>query len=368
MGVDLSIRWPFVSTVLATKLAELNLMPYTVLLNGLEAASTYWGTLDAQKFQTTYKVESFFKLATAASNFWSFGLLVHELGKRYSLCNINFSWKEFGNLFRDPYWKYEHREWTIDDQLKFGAYGYAAAIGVLISLIYAVKVINRIHVSSQQKLKPQEYSEDPEKQKVIEKEVKIGWERPFNQNYALFINVAKLSLNVALAALTSSRLYFIANAAFTAYTIYQIAKRKWLVVSRTREYETTLDNTRIKKVEYIYRCFLMPFSSKNTVPPPTCTICLENKPDAYFHGEHVFHEQCLISNIVLKTDGMDIRRFTRTEQSQQGSSIIRYLCTLEISKMPSCPNCREKPFYNEFKIFVFEWLSCASTIITWKES
>jgi hypothetical protein len=194
MGLFLSISLPFVGTVLATKFAGLNLAPYTVLLNGLEAASTFGGTLDAKKFQKSYRMESLFKLATAACNFWSFGVLVHELGKKYSFAHINFSWKEFGDLFHDPYWEVEHQEWKMDDQLKFGGYGYAVGLAAIIALICAVKYINRIHASYQEKLDLSNYkSEDPEKQQAIEKEVKIGWDRPFNQNYGLFLNAAKLS-------------------------------------------------------------------------------------------------------------------------------------------------------------------------------
>lgn len=363
----LAIRLPFVGTVLASKFAELNLVPQTVLLNGLEAANAYRGTRDAQKFQTTYKMESLFKLVTLASNFWSFGVLVRELGKNYSLFHMNLNWKEVGHLFEDG-WKHEHRDWTIDAQLRFGACGWVAGIAAITALICAVKLVNRVHSSHQQKLDIKNYgSEDDEKQKVIEKEVKIKWDRPFNQDYALFLNVAKLSLNTALAVFSSSRLYFAANAALTGYTLYQVAQRKWLSVSCTKKWKPGLQNTYVEKVQYVYRCFLMPFSAQNVQPPLKCTICQDKNPDAYFHGEDVFHQQCLIKNIIHKMEGIDIQQFVRTEQqTNQGAKIIKYYGELPISKMPCCPNCREKPFYNEFNVTVFEWQTCASAKITWK--
>lgn len=366
-AIDLCIRTPFIATTLATKFAELNLVPYTVLLNGLESASAYIGTLDAKKFQKTYRMESLFKLATTVSNFWSFGVLVRELGKKYSFAHIDFSWKDFGNLFRHPYWKFEHQEWKMDDQDKFGAYGYAAGITALIALVCAVKVINRIHNSYQEKLDIKQYgSEDPQKQKVIEKEMTIGWERPFNQDYALFLNVAKLSLNIALAALSTSRLYFVANAALTAYTIYLVAKRKWLCLSRTQEWTIGPQNSHIRKVEYVYRCFLMPFSSPNDEKADKCTFCQEKQPDVSFHANHVFHERCLIKNFTLKTSEIGTNQFGRSERrTRDGNIFIDYDGKLPIALLPHCLNCREKPIYNELEVYVYEWGKCVRANINW---
>jgi len=369
-GIDIGARLPFITTVLASKFGSINLKPITVALSGIQAWVLWRGTQDTKKFQSAYKMQSYFNLANLAVNFWSFGHLVNELGKKYPFFNVHLTWNDLGHIFSAKSWKYTHPVWTSGAQLRFSAYGYGAMIGGIIAASYAVGLMNKIHSSSQQHLKIEELgSADPEKQKVLAKEVTIAWNRPLGQKFAQWIYISQIGLNIALAALSSSRLSFALNLAFAGYALYEITKRKWLNVTRTRAWELGLKNHHVHSIKAVYRCFLMRASAQQSKKNEKCTFCLDEKPDVYFHGEHLFHEKCLIQMVVLKSeDFVTLTSMRRKETTdREGRLTVTYRGKMPLSTKPGCPNCREKPLYNELDIIVNEARYTTTADIQWEE-
>jgi hypothetical protein len=363
---------PFYCTVLASKFSNFNLKPIEVALNTIQAWTLWKGAQDSEKFQKAYKAQTYFNIANITVSFWSFGCLVNELGKKDSLFK---TWTGLWNSYDfrgigKAIWTDIHPTWTSDAQARFGLYGYGVLLIGSAAIAIAVSLINKVHAFSQRQLTIEEHgSEDKQKQEMLAKEVKISWDRPLGQKFAQWVYISQLCLNVALAALSSSPIYFAINLVLSGYALYQITDRKWLNVSRTKQWEFSSNNIYITSVTAVYHCFLMAFSPQKDQQTDNCSICCESDPDAYFHGKHLFHEKCLIQLLIEKSsDFANIPSLTRKEsRDRNGNHSIDYTVKISNSKLPECPNCREKPFHNELDIIVHEPSSSKSAKIIWGE-
>lgn len=300
----------------------------SVALNAIQARVLWRGAQDLQGFEKSYNFQPYFNYANLFVNSWSLGTLVSVVENQYigsvGLTMIGLGVTVFAlttiNNIADRYF----RTSTLLDQTK-----------------------------AEIRRKPQET-------------FFLRWGRPFSaHNFALWINVSQLCLNLVLAIFSSSPLFYVINLALNGYALYTLAQRKWLQVVRERIYEQSADN-KIQSILVSFNCFFMP-AAKQTAE--ICQHCKQGDPDTYFHQNHLFHEKCLIRYLVKKSEDLTEIRNIRDSRFSVHSSNRRYYYEAPKACRPGCPSCGQEPFYNEvsFQITLFNPGS-QSAVVEWKET
>lgn len=301
------------------------LYPTSILLNIGQAGLFKLQEADPKRF---HYYANFHKLSIAAqwaSSIASLGSLYHELDKRWDLTSKAL----------------KHLNET-DPIPTFRIVGMGVAVGAIAAFGLALLSVCQINDFYNRDLEIQRLQADGWPQNVEIKRSLGPWDQILRQAAYL----VQLVADTCTFGLGRSPIP-LANAMVSLHNILLLAKRKWVQLVATREF----DGTWVLELRY----FIARLESKGT-PGDECSVCLnamsESNPTFSFCPNHPpkEHDQCTVTYaasrlaILAQSCGLSFRPVMRNSRL-----IHKFQVKLSERKKPSCPNCREQPNGNTYE-------------------
>lgn len=168
--------------------------------------------------------------------------------------------------------------------------------------------------------------------------------------------------SLALAAITENKIALLFRASMNAYSLYKNNKFSWLTFSGTHvDHNPFYDPLRpnINRIDVNYSALLFSKELKGD----KCSICTDENPpaDQVFCTEgHTFHQECLNQNFnhdqarLFQADQYLRTQINHMTNGRQTGTSYSYKVSIQEDKLPSCPNCRERPPQNHFNVTVHD--------------